>query len=357
MADARRARGAVRVHRFSDGVQGGEMVGEMTMNNGNEALDAIRERVAIPDGLCFFGHRGSIAHNMFVPATDPNSIDDVDLIGFVIGTPENYFGLQEWGSRGTKEVKQGKYDAVFYELRKAFALLLQGNPNIISALWMRAEDYIYFPPVAQLIVQNRSLFNGRHIYNAFAGYAHAQLEKMETRNPVELREYLAVTAELKYRGNHPNHKGEEWLKPEGDSGEARDASNWDTEKLKARLAHFQRKGENLGYMGDKRKRLVLENGYDSKNAAHCIRLLRMCKEYLETGEMIVYRNSDAVELLDIKRGKWKLSDVKQHAADAFEAIRTARDRSGLPEKPDYAGAERLLVEIIAKAMTEAKEKA
>ena len=74
------------------------------------------------------------------------------------------------------------------------------------------------------------------------------------------------------------------------------------ERLLAANASYQKKGENIGYLGDKRKQLVLEHGYDSKNAAHLIRLLRMCKEFLATGEMIVFR-PDAAELLDIKKGQ------------------------------------------------------
>ena len=83
----------------------------------------------------FLAYSGSIAHGMFIPSTDPKSIDDIDLIGFAFGEPRHYFGLHEWGSRGTKEIKPGCYDVVLYEIRKAVALLLQGNPNIMSMLW------------------------------------------------------------------------------------------------------------------------------------------------------------------------------------------------------------------------------
>lgn len=88
--------------------------------------------VEYPPSTFFLGYRGSIAHGCFVPKNDPNSIDDIDLMGFVFGEPRHYFGLHEWGSRGTKEIKQGQYDVVLYEARKAVSLLLQGNPNIMS---------------------------------------------------------------------------------------------------------------------------------------------------------------------------------------------------------------------------------
>lgn len=309
-----------------------------------------------PPETFWLAYRGSIAHGMFIPSTDPKSIDDIDLMGFVFGSRENYFGLHEWGSRRTKEIKQGAYDVVLYEIRKAVSLLLQGNPNILSMLWVAGEHTLIRQPAAQALIDNRELFLGKHVYNAFAGYAHQQMEKMETRDPAELREYLAVTAELKERGQHPNHKGERILRTDStETGESRDARNWDLEKLLARLRHFQRKGENLGYMGDKRKQLVLEHGYDSKNAAHLIRLLRMCVEFFQTGKMNVKR-PDANELLDIKRGKWKLDDIKALATDLFADARAAKDASGMPEGPDHTGAEWLLVRLIEGRLDDTKAK-
>lgn len=314
-----------------------------------------------PDGVSFtapletfwLAYRGSIAHGMFIPSTDPKSIDDIDLMGFVFGSRENYLGLHEWASRGTREIKEGAYDVVLYEIRKAVTLLLQGNPNIMSMLWVASEHTMLREPAALALIENRHLFLGKHVYNAFAGYAHQQMEKMETRNPAELREYMAVTMELKHRGMHPNHKGEEIPYPplaDGfENGELRNCRLWDTDKLIQRLRHFQKKGENIGYMGDKRKQLVLEHGYDSKNAAHLIRLLRMAIEFFETGAMKVKR-PDAAELLDIKRGKWKLEDIKALAADLFVKARAAKDAAEMPDEPDYAGAEQLLVQLISERL-------
>lgn len=310
------------------------------------ALESGGSRYESTPDTFFLAYRGSVAHDMFIPSDDPKSIDDIDLMGFTFGEPANYFGLTEWGSRGTKEIKAGCYDVVLYEIRKAVSLLLQGNPNIMSMLWMSPEHILICDNAAQRLIENRHVFLGKHVYDAFAGYAHQQLEKMETRDPAELREYLAVTAELTHRGAHPNQKGEQFSEPDRSAGEARDVANWDIEKLRARLRHFHRKGENIGYMGDKRKQLVLEHGYDSKNAAHLIRLLRMCVEVMKTGEMLVKR-PDAAELLDIKRGKWSLESVKNLSENLFAEAKAARDSSALPPKPDREAAERLLIELVS----------
>jgi hypothetical protein len=301
-------------------------------------------------GTCLLAYRGSMAHNMYVPKNDPQHIDDVDLMGVVVGGPEHYLGLQEWGSRGTKEFWKDEYDCVYYELRKMFQLLLQGNPNVLSTLWLRPGYYLDLNEIGRQLLRNKELFVGRHVYNSFAGYASAQLQKMESRDPAELREYLAVTAELKHRGIHPNHKGGFTPREEGAPGEAANVLHWGDDKLRARLAHFRKKGENLGYLGDKRKHLVLEHGYDSKNAAHCVRLLRMAKEFLATGEMQVFRTTDAQELLDIKAGKWTLAQVKAHAEELFKQVKDARDKSALPDEPDREGAEKLLIKLLRSSL-------
>ena len=308
--------------------------------------------VEYPSQTFFLGYRGSIAHSMFVPSSDPDSIDDIDLMGFVFGDPQNYFGLHEWGSRGTREIKQGQYDVVLYEARKAFSLLLQGNPNIMSMLWLSPKHRLIETGASARLLENRSLFVGKHVYNAFAGYAFQQLSKMETRDPADLRQYLALTAEAKARGIHPNTKPVVEYYPDDydyDSGEARNAKAHGDDALLSQLRHFIRKGENLGYLGDKRKQLVLRHGYDSKNAAHLIRLLRMCIEFMRTGEMIVER-PDAAELLDIKTGKWKLEDVKKLSDELFAEARSARDESKLPDGPESDLAEQLLVSLVRKAV-------
>jgi hypothetical protein len=138
---------------------------------------------------------------------------------------------------------------------------------------------------------------------------------------------------------------------EPSTGIEKDVAVWSPEKLIAGLRHYQKKGENIGYMGEKRKQLVLEHGYDSKNAAHLIRLLRMAKEFMATGELEVYRH-DAAELLEIKRGEWPLHVIKEHAEKLFAEVREARDKSTLPEGPDREGAERLLVQLVKEHLEE-----
>jgi predicted nucleotidyltransferase len=252
--------------------------------------DLLRENKGLSDWNIIHAYRGSIAHGTYRPNTDPHSIDDKDTIAICVPDKQYYFGLKEFGSRGTQEIKRDEWDIVIYEIRKGISLLSQGNPNILSLLWLDKKNYINITKSGQKLVDNRNLFIGKHVYRSFTGYAYSQLHKMEN-------------------------------------------------------CAFE------GYMGEKRKRLVQEFGYDTKNASHLIRLLRMGIEFLTDGELYVERE-DASQLLDIKNGKWTLEKVKSESDRLFANAETAYINSKLPEKPDYDKINNLCVEIVEQAWKE-----
>ena len=230
-----------------------------------------------------FAYRGSKAHNMYVPNTDPDSIDDIDYMAVAFAPYTRYLGLKSDLIK-TKNYFFGKHDVEVHEIRRFMNLLLKSNPNVIGMLWLKPHLYIKRTEAGNRLIENRHLFSSKRIYHSFTGYAHAQLHKM----------------------THMNF---------------------------------------AGYMGDKRKSLVLKHGYDTKNAAHCLRLLKMGIEFLNTGELHVWRE-DADKYLAIKRGEWELDQVKSEASRLFKLADEALARTHLPAQPDYDAAEKLCVEIM-----------
>jgi len=314
-----------------------------------KAFEEVKSLGLVPEGAILVGYRGSLAHGTWLDPERPDAVDDRDLMGVVVPPLGCYFGTENWASHGTKEIVRDPWDCVYYELSKMAGLLAAGNPNVQSLLWLKPEHYLRITAAGWLLLDMREMFLSKKIYGAFAGYASGQLQKMTSRDPAELRMYLALTAEAKHRGIHPNHKGERLGYPadyDQLSGEARVANTTHDDKLLQMLASYQKKGENIGYLGDKRKKLVLEHGYDTKNASHCIRLLRMGIELLSSGKLAVFRE-DARELVDIKLGKWTLERVQAEAEDLFEEARIAADKSPLPEKPDWCRISQSIVEIVA----------
>jgi RNA repair pathway DNA polymerase beta family len=66
-----------------------------------------REQVSnlLPEGLISLCWRGSVAHGMYVPKSDPDSIDDKDVMGVYIGPLEHYLGF---GRRDVYEKWEGE---------------------------------------------------------------------------------------------------------------------------------------------------------------------------------------------------------------------------------------------------------
>ncbi len=251
----------------------------------SEAKEALK-RIMGEEEHCIIlsGYVGSIAHGTHIPKTDPNSIDDKDVMGIMVLPKEYYLGLHH---KEQTDVFVGEWDVVIYEIRKFVRLLLKNNPNVLGTLWLAENLYIHTTPEGKLLIENRNIFLSKLAYKSFCGYAHSQLHRME---------HLA----------------------------------------------FQ------GYMGVKRRELVQKYGYDTKNAAHLIRLLRMGIELLTEGELHVFRH-DAEEIKTIKQGGWKLEDVKKEAERLFNVMQEAYIRSSLPAKPDEAKAERMMMEIIEES--------
>ena len=251
-----------------------------------QELKIPKEIIPILDTTIMLAYRGSISHGTYIPNKDPNSIDDIDIIGAFFNPLEYYFGLSDSKRKGHLEVKKNEWDAVSYELKKLFNLLIKQNPNVLMLLFLKEEHIIHKTDVWQMIIDNKDAFISKYAYHSFAGYANDQLKRM---------------------------------------------------------THFKYEG----YMGQKRKSLVERYGYDCKNAAHLIRLLTMCIEYLNTGHMNIDRTEiDAQLFIDIKTGKYKLNDIKEMAEILFEEARFAFEQSNLPEEVNRDKAEVLLVEIL-----------
>ena len=254
----------------------------------------LQKNKGLSDWCILSMYRGSIAHGMYIPNSDPNSIDDKDVMAICVPPIDYYFGLKEFGSRGTQEIKYNEWDIVIYEVRKMISLLSKGNPNVLAALWLDNKNYLKRTRAGQLLIDNRKLFVGKHVSKSFTGYAYSQLKRM---------------------------------------------------------THYKFQG----YMGQKRKQLVNKFGYDTKNAAHLIRLLRMEIEFLAEGRLYVERH-DASQLLQIKRGEWSIEKVKEEAKRLFILADQTYTQSKLPDNVDKMAINDLCVKIVSVALTENKKR-
>jgi hypothetical protein len=279
---------------------------------------------------------------MYVPKGDPDSIDDKDVMGVYIGPIEHYLGF---GRDDVYEQWEGEWDCVFYELRKFIGLLLNCNPNVLSLLWLKPNAIIYESEIGARLRKHRDLFVTRKAYHSFSGYAHAQFKKMISFNQEAQVLMQQLEDELTSFGIDPESADAGHSLRTVDDQPFVGATTQMMEVVK-RYRGERRRYYSGGYMGQKRRELVRRVGYDAKNAAHLIRLLRMGIEFLTEGTIHVERQ-DAPELLSIKRGDWPLEKVKTEAERLFQLAQEAYVRSTLPPEPDRELAEKLCVEMIS----------
>lgn len=81
-----------------------------------------------------------------------------------------------------------------------------------------------------------------------------------------------------------------------------------------------------------------------KNLSHTIRLLRMCRELLHTGDLSVHRE-DRDYLLDIKQGRVPLDQIKSEAETLYHLCKLSYDRSPLPDEPNTAMVNALIIDM------------
>lgn len=245
------------------------------MEQMDDLLAALNERSPVwARNPIISGYRGSHAHGTFIPPHEPKGTDDIDVFGVAVRDPDYYLGLEGYQPerKGTFTCAGETLDIETHEVRKFCHLLMKGNPNVHQHLWLKPEHYFVITWPGRILLDRRTAFLSRRLFESYAGYAYAQLKRME-------------------------------------------------------------KFEKRGYMGTKREAIVKEHGYDIKNAAHCIRLLYGAIHLAQHGTIQVFLDGNAaVHVKSVKRGEWTLEAVKRHAERLFNTFDTNKSGSRLPDR-------------------------
>lgn len=241
-----------------------------------------RDKFNDEQGFSFSQHCIMVCHRGSQVYGTSTESSDKDYFAVIIPPVEKLFGLSMFDNW---KYQHNDIDVVVFSLRKYIGLLLNSNPTMLETLWYRDGDYCDLETTTafEALKRNRHLFSSIIAAGSFSGYAHNQLERME-RNVTSSR------------------------------------------------------------MGEKRKRIMAKFGYDTKNASHLVRLYRMGVEFVETGELTVYR-PDREELIAIKNGEWTLEQVKEEAARLEERMCAVKENSSLPTEPNVYAAESLLINL------------
>lgn len=170
--------------------------------------------------------------------------------------------------------KTGGMDVEIYGLSKFVKLALENNPNILDTLFAPPDKWLIATSGWKWLYSFRHSFLSQKLRHTFSGYAYAQLKRLEGH-----RKWLV---------NPPDHQPvpEEfgcWL-VNGDNGGQRLCSEWEDSKNNYRTAlnQWNQYKTWLAERNPKRAETERKAGYDTKNAAHLVRLLLKAKEILTT---------------------------------------------------------------------------
>lgn len=326
---------------------------------------------------------------------------DEDFKGVAIPPKEYFLGSEKKFAQA--ELKAPDPDAVIYDLRKFFMLAAECNPNIIEVLHTDPSDHFIVDDIGREILDHKDEFLSRKIKQTFMGYSVAQLKRIETHkkwimNPrivepkrvdfglpettlIPADQMLAATAEIQKELDRFQFDFMEEL-DEPTKIEIRGAMSAMLAELKITTdMHWMAAARKIGlndnfieimksersYTGAKREfdqyqnwrktrnisRSALEEkfGYDTKHAYHLVRLIRMCREVLLTGKVIVKR-PDREELLSIRDGAWSYEQLIEFAkTQEVELNALYHSSTVLPKVPNKEKLSQLCIKLIEMSLS------
>ena len=239
-----------------------------------------------PNNVIVLGYDGSVAHGMF---NDRSA--DVDIRGVFMNDPFALRGAYDHFEGGFVDLTGLPFEVEFFGFKKFVMKLESGDPQFLPWMWSDHEK-LFESDWGKALFEDRSIFLGSEtILNEFSRQAKRKLRLMDPET-----------------GSHT-------------------------------IKSVMRKEQAMGIVREKRYE---EFGFDTKNAVHAIRILRMGIEVFETGQFKFFRE-DAKELLDIKFGKRSLKEVQDEAEKLlrrFEYLAEWKGVDTMPKIPDPVAIEK-----------------
>ena len=293
-----------------------------------------------------------------------------------------------------------KLEGTIYTLQKYLRLAADGNPNMLEILFTRDQEVVQCTPAGARLREARQLFLSTKVRHTFLGYGLSQLKRIQTH-----RQWLIhppVAAPSRAEMGLPDRREKAFAQLYNIVQKRLDRWSWNFSQLTRSegIALQERLVEQLTEMGIAHnelwrvaagelhctdqliERLKLEReyertktqwdqyqlwtrqrnahraelearfGYDTKHAAHLVRLLRMGYELLTEGVCRVWRGDhDAEELLSIRDGAWSYDQLIEWTEDAqADLINLDAAQSPLPSASDLDAIETLCQELILSAL-------
>lgn len=297
-------------------------------------------------------------------------------------------------------------DQCIFSLKKFFKLTADANPNLHTLAFADDDSVVFMDDVGEQVRKNRDLFLSARVRYTYSGYAVAQLRRIETHrkwllNPVShdptrmefglpekpliskdqldaatalvdkyVKTWLCAEANLDVEiiSTIQNTLTEFFAAYMHNQDIVADAENVAMNQLgfssdfinvlRKEKAYRKAKNEWKQYQEWQKNRnparaeMEKKFGFDGKHAGHLVRLMRMCKEILITGRVLVKR-PDAEELLAIRNGAWTYEQVITFAKDMEAEIEQIyRDNEYVvPNKPNVEALDELFIGLQLQSLS------
>lgn len=261
---------------------------------------------------------------------------DIDYRGVCIEDAQDIYGLTPM----SKPYEDDAQDRTIYGLKQFAELALGSNPNIVEMFF--ADKNIVINPqdrrVWNMILEHQFDFISKKVTKTFIGYVVSQRKRMDTHH-----DWMTGKPPVK-------PVPEDYGMIYDSDGTPRWTDNNAHQAYDNRLKDYQSYATWLANRNEKRHKLEKDYGYDTKHGSHIVRLLAQVKELHLTG-MITFPRPEARLLLNIRNGGWTYNYLIDWMTSEIDTIENfIHPKSVLPEKPNPALVDRLLMDIYQKEL-------
>lgn len=288
---------------------------------------------------------GSHAYGLSTPDSD------LDIRGVALNSKKEILLKKDF-----EQVCDTATDTVIYSFNKCIQLLKSNNPNTIEILGCKPEHYLYSSDIGDMLIKNQKMFLSKICIHSFAGYATAQLRRLENKSSRLLSQTEHENNILKSILNAKYDFKNRYFTCDDDSIslyiDKAVQKNFDSEIfMNIRLSNYPLRDwcgmwnemksivNNYALLGKRNENAISHNKL-GKHMAHLLRLYMMCIDILEKEKVITYRDSEHDLLMSIRNGEY-LDDNRQPVSSFYDILNEyekrfeyAKNNTSLPEKPD-----------------------
>lgn len=313
----------------------------------SEEYNFLHKNEYLGRNIIFLGLGGSHAYGMDQLGSD------LDIRGAALNPKSDILLGKDF-----EQVTEVNTDTTVYSFNKMIKLLTENNPNIMEILGLKPEHYLHMTDIGCELLDNKKMFLSKVCIHTFAGYANAQLRRLENKAArkvalSEKEEHILKTIENARYGIEPRYFSTGMGSCDlylGDAGRGTEIladvhlSGYplrDYEGMLSEMKSIIRSYEKNSVRNEKAE----SHGKLGKHMAHLLRLYMMCIDILENEEIVTYRRHEHDLLMSIRNGEY-LDSNSQPTREFFDILNEYEKRfdyavrnTSLPDTPNHKAIE------------------